>query len=194
MDKKDKTFDEKLLELEKPNPSYKEKYEKEKKKMFEKKLTLFGRLLYALLGFISFLFGLFYIKMGILIMRQMSTSSWTTLFTLGVICLVFSGLATLIVVKGTIKLKSYPMAIACMLFAFVIIMLAGVMGRGIKQTDPLSTIQTVIYGIVFLLVTSLLIILNRIQQSEYHTREKLLQIELHMASISEKIEAKSPDK
>ena len=127
-------------------------------------------------------------------MRQMSTSSWTTLFTLGVICLVFSGLATLIVVKGTIKLKSYPMAIACMLFAFVIIMLAGVMGRGIKQTDPLSTIQTVIYGIVFLLVTSLLIILNRIQQSEYHTREKLLQIELHMASISEKIEAKSPDK
>ena len=37
MNKQNKTFGEKLIEIEKPKPSYKEKYEIEKKKMFEKK-------------------------------------------------------------------------------------------------------------------------------------------------------------
>ena len=190
MNEKEKTFDEKLLEMEKPNPSYKEKYEMEKKKMFEKELTLFSRIMYALLALISFPFGLFYIITGLSILRQRNLSGWIIFIALGVICFIFSGLAALIVVKGTIKLKLYPMAIACMMFAFVIIMLTGVMGKGIRLSDPLWTIQAVTYGIVFLLVTSLLIIINRIQQSEYRTREKLLQIELHLASISDKFEVK----
>ena len=37
MNKFDKTFDEKLIEMEKPNPTYREKYEKEMKNMLEKK-------------------------------------------------------------------------------------------------------------------------------------------------------------
>lgn len=191
MDKIDKSFDKKLIELEKANLNYREKYEKEKKKMFEKNLTLFGRVLYALLGLTVFLFGLFYLVMGILRPMKLTFSGRIIIGILGMICLSFSVLALLIAIKGTIKLKIHPMAIACMMFAFVIIMLAGVMSRAERFTEPLWSIQVITYGIVFLLITSLLVILNRIQQSEYNTREKLLEIELHLAELFEKIESKA---
>ena len=158
--------------------------------MFEKKLSLTGRILYVLLGFITFLCGLSYIVMSLWGPKELTLSGRIILNSLGVICFAFSVLALLIVIKGTIKLKIYPMAIACMMFAFVIVMLAGIMSRGRSFTDPLWSIQGITYGIVFLLITSLLVILNRIQQSEYRTLEKLLEMGLHLAELSDKLESK----
>jgi hypothetical protein len=109
---------------------------------------------------------------------------------LGIICLTFAGLTVLIVTKGVMKLRIYLTVIASMIFASLVVMLAGAMGKGIRREEPIWAMQVVTYGIVFLLVSSLLMILNHLQQSEYRTREKLLEIECRLVDLVDKLEGK----
>jgi len=60
-----------------------------------------------------------------------------------------------------------------------------------QACEPIWAIQVVVYGIVFLMVTSLLMVLTCIRQSELKTREKLLEIEYRPAELAEKVEGKS---
>lgn len=193
MNESNKTFRDKLLDVEKPNATYKEKYEKEVSAMFEKKLTFFGRLIYALLGVIALGWGLWYGVAGILGLMELPVSARIVFTILAIICLSFAVLAGWTAKNGTIKLKLQPPAITCMIWAFVVVMLMGLMAKGIRQAEPIWAIQAVVYGSVFLIVTSLLMIVNRIQQSEYNTREKLLEIEYRLAELAEKIKGK-PEK
>ena len=64
MNKPDKTFREKLLELNKPNESYKDKYEKEIWKMLEKKLNYFWRAGFAILSIMGLLVAITFLKLA----------------------------------------------------------------------------------------------------------------------------------
>ncbi|MHC4624081.1 MAG: hypothetical protein ACYS4W_09300 [Planctomycetota bacterium] len=189
MNKLDKTFRDKLLETEKPNASYKEKYEKEVNAMVEKKLTLFGKVIYGLAGLIALLVGVWYGIAGILGLMGAPLLSRIVFIVIAIISLAFVGLAGWTVKSNTIRQRVHPAAIASMIWAFVVVMLVGLMSKGMR-VEPIWAIQVVVYGIVFLMVASLLMVLTCIRQSELKTREKLLEIEYRLAELAEKIEGK----
>ncbi len=62
MNKPDKTFCDKLLDMEKPNVIYKRKFEKEIQAMVEKKLGVFNRVCFGLLLPIGVLFVMFFMN------------------------------------------------------------------------------------------------------------------------------------
>ena len=63
MNEFDKTFDEKLIEMEKLNPDYRGNYEKEIKNMLEKKLNHFWRVGFAILSILGLLAAIPFFEM-----------------------------------------------------------------------------------------------------------------------------------
>ena len=61
---------------------------------------------------------------------------------------------------------------------------------GGKLADPIKGVQMVVNGLVFLMMAAVFMIFSRINQAELNTREKLLEIELRLAEIAEKIPEK----
>jgi hypothetical protein len=190
MNNSEKTFRDKLLDMEKPNAGYKEKYEKEVLAMLEKKLTFFGRLVYVVTGLIALAAGVWYGIAGILGLMGAPLLSRIVFVVIAMISLAFVGLAAWTVKSGTTRLNIQPPVVAGMIWALVVVMLAGLMSKGMR-VEPIWAIQGVVYGIVFLMVASLLMVLTCIRQSELKTREKLLEIEYRIADLADKVEGKS---
>jgi hypothetical protein len=190
MNKSGKTFRDKLLEMEKANHGYREKYEKEVNAMLEKKLTSFGRLVYLVAGLTALVLGVWYAIAGFRGFIGASVIARIVCILIAAISFAFAGLAGWTVKSNTIRLRVHPAAIAGMIWALVVVMLLGLMSKGIRS-EPIWAIQVVVYGIVFLMVASLLMVLTCIRQSELKTREKLLEIEYRIVELAEKVEGES---
>ena len=156
MNKQSEVFRDNLLELEKTNPVLKEKYEKQVQALIEKKLTLSGKLTYSFVALIALVFGLWYGAVGILGLMKLPLSARIVFTILAVVCMFFTGLVFWTIKSGSIKLKVQPLAITGMIWAFVVIIIIGLMAKGIRLAEPTWTIQSLVYAIVFLIIASLL--------------------------------------
>ena len=113
MKKNDKTFVEKLIELEKTNQTCRDKYEKEMKNMLEKKLNNIWRVIFAILSILGFLGAIPFWEFateefrGILgeIIRVLAILGWG---------LTIAWMITMgwIAIKGRLNLKNQPARIA----------------------------------------------------------------------------------
>ena len=139
---------------------------------------------------VKVLVGVWYGIAGILGLMGAPLLSRIVSILIAIISLGFVGLAAWTIKGGTTRLNIQPPVVAGMIWAFVVVMLAGLMSKGIRS-EPIWAIQVVVYGTVFLMVASLLMVLTCIRQSELNTREKLLEIEYRIAELAEKLEGKS---
>ena len=193
MNESDKTFRNKLLDMEKPNANYKEKYKKEVLAMFEKKLTGVRKLSHVgglILGlFFLVLFG----TMAVITPKEFPL--WGRfIFALGAIFgLAFAGLSAWILKKGTVNLKEDEMASAGLAWGFIVIVATVVLVFSGRLPDRLIGIHMLVSLLFFLVMAAVFMIRAFVQRSELNTREKLLEIEYHIAELAEKLEGK-PEK
>ncbi len=190
MNKFDKTFDEKLLGMEKTNPSLKERYEKEKKKMLEKKLTGWTKVS----QFVSLIMGLgFAVIFGTLaVIVPKEFPLWgRSIFALGALFgLVLIIVQVSILKKGKLDLKKDEIVGAGFGWAFIVIVATIVLVFSGKLPDRVIAVQMLVNLIFFEIAAAAGLIKAFIQRSELNTREKLLEIELCLAELSEKLECK----
>ena len=193
MNELSKTFRDKLLDVEKPNASYKGKYEKEIKEMFEKKLTglrKFGCIVGLAMGLgFAGLFGTFAViaPKGFPLWGR---SIWALGAVFGLLIVVVQGC---ILKKGTINLKTDEMAMAGLSWAFVVIVATIVLVFSGGSPDPLTGIRMLVSLLFFLVMAALFMVRAFVQRSELNTREKLLEIEYRLAELAEKIENKNSE-
>ena len=190
MNELQKAFRDKLLDVEKPNANYKEKYEKEIKEMFEKKLTglrKFGCIVGLAMGLgFAGLFGTLAViaPQGFPLWGR---SIWVLGAVFGLLIVVVEGW---ILKKGTVNLKDDEMAMAGLSWSFVVIVATIVLVFSGGLPDPLTGIRMLVSLLFFLVMAALFMIRAFVQRSELNTREKLIEIELRLAELAEKIENK----
>jgi len=191
MNESNKTFRDKLLDVEKPNTAYKEKYERQVQAMVEKKLT--GLTRWSHIGglvmgvFFAALFG----TMAVIVPGEFPL--WgRSLFALGAVFgLVFIVFEGTILKKGIVDLKKDEMAAAGLGWGFIMIVSAVVLVFSGRLPDRVVGIHMLVYTLVFEVAAAVGLLRAFIQRSELNTREKLLEIEYTIAELAEKIEAKS---
>ncbi len=189
MNRSDKDISNQLLGIEQWDPIYQERYRKELQKMLEKKLTGARRWVYifwAALGTgFTLLFGTLAIIAGELPLLARFGFAVGAVFGL-----VWACLAGSIVKRGVFDLKAHPKAMAGLSWGLVVIMVTLFMLIGGGLPDAIKGVQMVVNGLVFLIMAAMFMVLSRINEAELKTREKLLEIELRLAEIAEKMSEK----
>ncbi|HUV40357.1 MAG TPA: hypothetical protein VMW23_01045 [Sedimentisphaerales bacterium] len=188
MNKSNKTFRDKLLDIEKPNSALKEKYEREVQAMVEKKLTGLRKLGTV----VSLVMGLgFFVLFGTLaVIVPKEFPLWgRAIWAVGsVFGLTFAGLAVLVLKKGTVNLKTDERAMAGLGWGFIVIVTTIVLVFSGTLPDPLIGVRMIVYLLVFEVAAAVGLIKAFINRSDLKMREKLLEMEHHLAEMSEKME------
>ena len=188
MNKPDKTFRDELLNIEQPNINYKEKYERQVKEMFEKKLTGINK--WAHIGGLIMGIGFAVLFGTVAVVIPKEFPLWgRSIFALGAVFgLLIIGLEGWILKKGTINLMQDNMAMAGLAWAFIVILATIVLVFSGKLPDRIVGVHMLAYVLVFEVMAAVGLIRAFIERSELKTREKLLEIEYHIAELTEKIE------
>jgi hypothetical protein len=193
MNKSEKTLRDKLLDMQETSNGYKEKYEKEVKAMFEKKLTGLTRT-WAIVGLIMGLgFFILFGSLAVIVPREFPL--WGRfIWALGAVFgLGFAGLETWVLKKGAVNLKTDNMAMAGLGWAFVVIVASIILVFSARFPDPMKGVRALIAVLIFLVLAAVGLLKAFIQRSEVNTREKLLEIEYRIAELAEKVEGKPQD-
>ena len=188
MNDSQKTFRDELLDMEKANIPYKEKYEKEIKEMFEQKLTglqKWGQVLGLAMGLgFFFLFG----TLAVIVPKEFPLWGRAIWILGAVFGLVFAALSVWILKKGTVNLKTDDMAAAGLGWAFIVIVASIVLVHSGSLPEPITGVRMLVSILIFEVMAAALLLKAIIQRSEVNTREKLLEIEYHLAELAEKVE------
>lgn len=188
MSKSNKIFRDKLLDMEKPNPTLKEKYEKEVQAMVEKKITGVTKL--AHIGSLVMGLGFLIIFGTTAIMAPKEFPLWgRSMFIIGAIFgFVIIVFEACLLKKGTINLKKDEVAMAGLGWGFVVIVTTIVLVFSGKIPDQIIAVKMLVSMIFFEIAAGFMLNKAFVQRSELNTREKLLEIEYRLAEISEKME------
>jgi predicted membrane channel-forming protein YqfA (hemolysin III family) len=190
MNKPEKTFRDKLLDIEKTTDSYKEKYEKEVQAMVEKKLT--GANKWFHVGGLIMGLGFLILFATIAVIMPKEFPFWgRTMFILGAVFgAVFAAFEGWILKKGTIDLRKDEMASAGLSWGVVVIAATIVLVNSGKLADPIKGVHMLVGILVFEVMAAVGLLKAIIQRSELNNREKLLEIEYRIAELAEKIDGK----
>lgn len=204
MNKKERTFRDKLLELNKPNQSYKDKYEKEIKKMLEKKLNYLWRAGFGILSLLGLLVAVPFLKLAFAHMgRQNDLGLFVRIVTVSgaILALAWMVLMGWITATGKLNLKNHPTYMATIGIAigfFLIAYFLFILVLPIAIIEPIDYrsicgIHLALLGFFFVVTISLCLIIRALYRVEFRTREKLLQIEYRLADMAEKLENKNSE-
>jgi len=199
MNQSNKTFSEKLLEMEKPNTTYKEQFERQVQAVFEKRLNYAWRVGLLLLSVAGLLIA---IPCGEMAFSRMSNE--LALFVRAVyisgmvLAIAWAILMGWVAVRGKLNLRiqlSRIVTIGIALGFFFMLDFTGRFVLPLARDENKSIFGTllVLIGFFFIVTVGLCLILRILYRTEFKTREKLLEIEYRLAELAEKLEAK-PDK
>ena len=187
MNESEKDFRERLLEREQFSPILKEKYEKEVQAMLEEKLTGVKRWGYIFMAVLCTGLAILFGTVAILAPRDFPI--WGRfIFAMGAIFgIAWAGLTGWIARKGTLKVKTHPVAMVGMGWGFAVIVVTVALVVARKFPDPITGVRMIVSGLVFLVFAAVGLILVRVDQAQLKTREKLLEIEYRLAQIAEAV-------
>jgi len=183
----DKSIRDRLLDMEKRNPDLEERFKKEMKKMLEKKLTPFGKIVWALASLFSaaMLIRFSYIAV---VSQNLPWLVRIGFIEGAVFCAAWVALGIWILKKGSMNLVQHANAIHVIVFLFVLLLLINMQILGSQHADKTRGIQMMLSGAIFFLVFGIPAIFNlRINRTEASLREQLLKIELKIAELADKI-------
>lgn len=199
MNKTNEKFRDKLLALEKTNPTYKEKYETEIKKMLEKKISISGRVGVVILAAYGILSICAYVDLLSWALPSEGISNTVTYgFVLSgfVLAITFTLLTVYLVIFGKFGSRIKPsliiglgaamsffLVVAWTFFTEITLLQINPQDWRVKLQEQLAVAMFFIF--VFI---GLYLILRVLYRLEFKTREKLLEIELRIADLAEKME------
>lgn len=188
MDKPKEDFRDHLLGMETASPGLKEKYEKEKQAMLEKKVTgwtKFGCVGGLLMGLFFFVFFGFVAITASPALPLWARSGFILGSLFGLLIIVFNGWQ---LKRGTIDLKTDEVAGAGLGWAFVVIIGTITLVFSDRLDDPIIAVKMLVSLLFYLVGAGAMLSKAFIERSELNTREKLLEIEHQLAELAEKVD------
>ena len=88
--------------------------------------------------------------------------------------------------RGVLDVKLDARRIAAMVWVFTVLMMVFFLMAGMSAKDRMLGLMMIANGLAFLIGAGVYWITYRIEEAELNTREKLLQLELRLAELSEK--------
>jgi hypothetical protein len=189
-------FRDRLVSAQQFTPAYRENYRKGLESMLTRRLTPTRRIVCAALA-VSGLCAA--VSFGVQAVAQRSNGEYAAWgrAAFGVMALwglAWAALLGAMAIRGTVNLRKDRQAIAGLrwfFFVFVGILLMLVGGLQLKyEPGSSSPVFAAVIGLGFLVYGALVVIHNLVQQSELNVREKLLEIELKLAEMSEMLAGK----
>jgi hypothetical protein len=198
MNQSNKTFGEKLLEMEKPNTAYKEQFEIQLQTVLEKRLNYAGRIGLAILGVAGLLIAIpcghmvFLTRVG----GELDLFVHIVYLSGMVLALSWAILMGWVAVRGKLNLRiqlSLIVTISIALGFFFMLDFTGRFVLPLARDENKSIFGTllVLIGFFFIVTFVLCLILRVLYRTAFKTYEKLLEIEYRLAELAEKIEDKS---
>jgi len=185
-----KEFRDRLVAMEQITPSLEERYQKETKAMFEKKLTRPMNLAWIGAGILGIGFVVLFGAAAVMAPREFPMLGRLMFVAGAVFGLAWAALAAVIVRRGSINLKSDGKAAAGMTWCFLVLLTTVTLLLASKHPNRIVGVHMICGVLPFLIMGTVFMIQYRIQEAELKTREKLLEIELRIAELAEKLEGK----
>ena len=179
-------FRERLLASEPMTPALRERYEREVGMLIERKLTAPYRwgiiaLIIVMLAQAGFFGYATFAFTGLPVLGRIG-------FGVGVLfALSFAGVLLSILRRGSVNVKTHPSVIVGITWVFLVIMITLFMIIAGRITDPTRGMSMVLNGLVFLTFGVVFLLQNTINQAQLKTKEKLLEIELRIVELAEKL-------
>jgi hypothetical protein len=200
MNQTNKTFSDKLLDMEKPNTTYKEQFERQVRAVFEKKLNFPSRVGLAVLGIVGLLIAIPCGRMAFLtrVGGELDLFVHIVYLTGMVLALSWAILMGWGAVRGKLNLRIQLSRIVTIGIALGFFFMLDFTGRFVLPSardgnKPAFGTLLVLIGFFFIVTVGLCLILRVLYKTAFKTYEKLLEIEYRLAELAEKIEDK-PDK
>ncbi len=185
-----KEFRDRLVAMEQITPSLKERYQKEIRAMFEKKLTRPMKLAWIGSGILGMGFVVLFGTVAIIVPEEFPMLGRLMFVAGAVFGLAWAALAAVIVRRGSINLKSHGKAAVGITWCFLVLLTTVILVLAGKHPDRIVGVYMICAVLPFLIMGAVFMIQYRIQEAELKTREKLLEIELRMVELAEKLEGK----
>jgi cation transport ATPase len=187
----DRSIRDRLLEAEKRDPVLEDRFKKEMKKMTEHRLTPSGKVVWAFTTLVAAVLAVFFTYLAITV--QDLPRLGRVGFIEGVLfSIAWIILGVRILKKGSFDLLRHDNSINSLVFGFVLLLLVNMLILGSQIEDRTLGNQMIICGAVFFMIFGLPAIINmRVNRMEYTLRQHLLNIELKMAELSERLGMKT---
>jgi MFS family permease len=88
--------------------------------------------------------------------------------------------------RGALDLQLDARRMAAMVWVFTVLMMVFFLMLGMSAEDRMLGLMMIGNGLVFLIFAAVYLLAQRIEQAELNLREKILQLELRVAELSEK--------
>jgi hypothetical protein len=178
----------KLIAAEPQTQALRAEHERKVRAMMEKTLSVPNR--------IGFLFGTLASVGGaagaaiilLRVWRHLPLAAIGGLAAGAILSLVAAALAARILVRGRLDRDRDTNALAGVIWAFTVILVVSFTLTG--GMDNIRGVGMTVMGVVFLIGAAVVLLRTVIERSELHTREKLLELELRLAEISERLQTK----
>ena len=177
-------FRKRLLELEQPTPTLRERHEREMQAMFDQPLTGIRR--WSWLG-TAVMGAVFAILFGTLAIVTPAEFPWygRVVFAAGALFGVgWAIMAIRVFIRGRLNLKADTAASAGMAWGLPVIVLTIAL---VWAPHDIAGLRMILFGLVFLVMGGVFLIRHVVEQSERKTRERLLEIEYRLAELAEAI-------
>ncbi len=180
-------FRDKLIASQQFTPEYREKYNERLQEMINRKLTLVQRITMG----ISVAIGILAIVFVAISFSSGSETSFPLKVAIGFMCIValaITGIRAYILVTGRVNMRIQPKLIAYIGYIGIILFIAVLLmiSTNDSGTDRIYIILVSLFPLI--LITGKLIGVQ-IDQSELNVQEKLLEIELKLAELNEKLQS-----
>ena len=188
MDRSRNEFREQLIGAERLTPAYRERYERQVGEMVQQRLTGPSKWGYLGMGVLCLGLAVTFSTAAVIAPKEFPLLGRIGFIAGAVFGLGFAGYMLTLVRRGSVNLKSDPMAMAGMAWGLVVIMMTiALLTRG-DVGDSM-----VLRGLPFVLYAALCLITARMQQAEVRMQERLLEIEYHLAELAEEVSANRRD-
>jgi len=175
-----------LLGAEKKTPGLQEQYRKEMEKMFDEKLSTSKKWGLGALAFLRG--GIAIVIIYIVVTNTITMPLWAIVifFALAIFLLFLAGFNACLVWRGSWNLKSHFNLSAWLKYGFLLALAGALILIGTNY--PQQQVALFCAAIFLTVLATMVIIYNKVHQSELKTREKLLEIECQLAALSEKLD------
>ncbi len=188
---------ERLLSLEKTNSDYRDKFEKEVRAMYEKKLSIAERIVMLGLGVISFIMTMSFFMVAIMAYKfqelEVAGSAvlkWPSAIG-GIVCIFWLILSGWLLIRGKVNILLYHRLVAIlgwllilhlMFITIVLFFMLDNMGGGEENVGP---ILMFIYVVFLPLFTLQLMQSGRQERMRLKMQQKILELEFQIAQLRE---------
>ncbi|BBO34485.1 hypothetical protein [Lacipirellula parvula] len=180
----DRPFSQRLLAVEPLPPASRQQLEQELSAMFQRELSTPRRLFFGAVAIGGVISGLVCAALA-LTEPDLPPLPRTALAVGSLFGVAWAVVAARIGWRGALDLKADARRIAVMAWTFTVLMMTFFLIAGMSARDPAQGMRMIVGGLPLLIGAGVYWLNYRIENAELNAQEKLLEVELRLATLSE---------